>query len=107
MVKAKRARNAETLKQPSPCLRLRAPHFYPDLESVIIALCGSLFMFPVRLQNPQHPAPLHYTCKAQFRISCTNSLLMVYCPAIDEMKYVVERWRWITIITSRSAAWAI
>jgi hypothetical protein len=30
MVKAKRARKAETLKQPSLCLRLRAPHFYPD-----------------------------------------------------------------------------
>ncbi len=30
MLKAKRARNAETLKQPSLCLRLRATHFYPD-----------------------------------------------------------------------------
>jgi len=30
MAKAKRARNAETLKQPSLCLRLRAPYFYPD-----------------------------------------------------------------------------
>ncbi len=30
MVKAKRARKAETLKQPSLCLRLRAPYFYPD-----------------------------------------------------------------------------
>ena len=26
----KRARNAETLKQPSLCLRWCAPHFYPD-----------------------------------------------------------------------------
>ena len=30
MVKAKRARKVETLKQPSCCLRLRAPYFYPD-----------------------------------------------------------------------------
>ena len=30
MAKAKRARNVETLKQPSLCLRLRAPYFYPD-----------------------------------------------------------------------------
>jgi hypothetical protein len=29
-VEAKRAHNAETPKQPSLCLRLRAPHFYPD-----------------------------------------------------------------------------
>jgi hypothetical protein len=32
MVKAKRARKAETLKQPSLCLRLRAPYFYPDIH---------------------------------------------------------------------------
>jgi hypothetical protein len=30
MEKAKRARTAETPKQPSLCLRLRAPYFYPD-----------------------------------------------------------------------------
>jgi hypothetical protein len=30
MVEAKRAHKAETPKQPSLCLRLRAPHFYPD-----------------------------------------------------------------------------
>ena len=30
MVGAKRARKAETPKQPSLCLRLRAPQFYPD-----------------------------------------------------------------------------
>jgi hypothetical protein len=30
MEKAKRARKAETLKQPSLCLRLRAPYLYPD-----------------------------------------------------------------------------
>jgi hypothetical protein len=28
--KAKRARKAETPKQPSLCLRLRAPYLYPD-----------------------------------------------------------------------------
>ena len=32
MEKAKRARKAETPKQPSPCLRLRAPYLYPDHE---------------------------------------------------------------------------
>jgi hypothetical protein len=31
MAMAKRARKAETPKQPSLCLRLRAPYFYPDL----------------------------------------------------------------------------
>jgi hypothetical protein len=30
MGKANRARTAATLKQPSLCLLLRAPHFYPD-----------------------------------------------------------------------------
>jgi hypothetical protein len=30
MAKAKRARKAETPKQPSRCLRLRAPYLYPD-----------------------------------------------------------------------------
>jgi hypothetical protein len=30
MAKAKRARKAETPKQPSSCLRLRAPYLYPD-----------------------------------------------------------------------------
>jgi hypothetical protein len=30
MEKAKRARKAETLKQPSLGLRLRAPYLYPD-----------------------------------------------------------------------------
>ena len=33
MVDAKRARKAETPKQPSLCLRLRAPQFYPDRPS--------------------------------------------------------------------------
>ena len=32
MEKAKRARKAETPKQPSLCLMLRAPYFYPDLD---------------------------------------------------------------------------
>jgi len=31
MVRAKRAHNVETLKQPSCYLRLRAPYFYPDI----------------------------------------------------------------------------
>jgi len=32
MEQAKRARKAETPKQPSLFLRLRAPYFYPDLQ---------------------------------------------------------------------------
>ena len=31
MIRAKRAHKVETLKQPSCYLRLRAPHFYPDI----------------------------------------------------------------------------
>ena len=36
MEKAKRARKAETPKQPSLRLRLSAPHFYPDLKDIVI-----------------------------------------------------------------------
>src|SRR5262245_23267234 len=41
MEKAKRARKAETPKQPSLCLRLRAPYLYPDptATSAAIQLC--------------------------------------------------------------------
>ena len=35
MEKGKRARKAETPKQPSLCLRLRAPHFYPTISGGI------------------------------------------------------------------------
>ncbi len=35
MERAKRARPAETPKQPSLCLRLRAPYFYPDCDEGI------------------------------------------------------------------------
>jgi hypothetical protein len=34
MDKAKRARKAETPKQPSLGLRMRAPYLYPDLPSI-------------------------------------------------------------------------
>jgi hypothetical protein len=41
MAMAKRARKAETPKQPSLCLRLRAPYFYPDhLESRRVEIAG-------------------------------------------------------------------
>jgi hypothetical protein len=41
MEMAKRARKAETPKQPSICLRLRAPYFYPDhLESRKVDIAG-------------------------------------------------------------------
>jgi hypothetical protein len=38
MEKAKRARKAETPKQPSLCLRLRAPYLYPDHK---VSACSS------------------------------------------------------------------
>ena len=37
MDKANRARTAETPKQPSLGLKLRAPYFYPDLRSELVA----------------------------------------------------------------------
>ena len=59
MEKAKRARKAETPKQPSLCLRLRAPYLYPDrfLLAVIrncgVALAISIFFAAAR--GPSHP----------------------------------------------------
>ena len=40
MERAKRARTAETPKQPSLCLRLRAPYFYPDCDEGIAIHIG-------------------------------------------------------------------
>src|SRR3954463_8063829 len=40
MEKAKRARTAETPKQPSLCLRLRAPYFYPDYDEGVAIHIG-------------------------------------------------------------------
>jgi hypothetical protein len=37
MEKAKRARKAETPRQPSLCLRLRAPYLYPDRAYSVMA----------------------------------------------------------------------
>ena len=37
MDKAKRVRTAETPKQPSLGLKLRAPYLYPDLSSLMVA----------------------------------------------------------------------
>jgi hypothetical protein len=42
MEKAKRARKAETPKQPSRCLRLRAPYFYPDQGKTVGDNVGKL-----------------------------------------------------------------
>src|SRR5215813_1336353 len=44
MEKAKRARKAETPKQPSLRLRLRAPHLYPDPEVRISLLTTGRFL---------------------------------------------------------------
>ena len=42
MEKAKRARKAETPKQPSLSLRLRAPYFYPDHSAFDVAGTGDV-----------------------------------------------------------------
>jgi hypothetical protein len=43
MAMAKRARKAETPKQPSLCLRLRAPYVYPDLTySAFLVICNAV-----------------------------------------------------------------
>ena len=43
MDKAKRARTAETPKQPSLGLKLRAPYLYPDRAySAIATVCGTV-----------------------------------------------------------------
>jgi len=42
MEKAKRARKAETPKQPSFCLRLRAPYLYPDPKQTSAALTNAV-----------------------------------------------------------------
>jgi hypothetical protein len=41
MEKAKRARKAETPKQPSPSLRLRAPYLYPDPTAIKDFISGA------------------------------------------------------------------
>ena len=48
MVWAKRARNAETLKQPSLGLMLRAPYFYPTSFHRVALSAG-----PARLTSPE------------------------------------------------------
>jgi hypothetical protein len=72
MARAKRARKAETLKQPSLCLRLRAPYFYPT-PYIPISLSLKSLLVPgpsnplVNLQHHEtrqqtrhnHPPPLH------------------------------------------------
>jgi hypothetical protein len=50
MVGAKRARKAETPKQPSLCLRLRAPYFYPTYTTPLVlqlALELAIFFQPI------------------------------------------------------------
>jgi len=51
MEKAKRARKAETPRQPSLCLRLRAPYLYPDrADSAKTAVAAAR---PARLHAPR------------------------------------------------------
>jgi hypothetical protein len=59
MEKAKRARTAETPKQPSLCLRLRAPYFYPDRAySAITSLCGAT-KCPTQIGQTGHSGQTH------------------------------------------------
>ena len=52
MDKAKRAQTAETLKQPSLRLRLRAPHLYPDPgKRSIWKAAGARFVIPLKPGN--------------------------------------------------------
>jgi hypothetical protein len=51
MDKAKRARTAETPKQPSPGLKLRAPYLYPDKSGICEGL-GVKFPGPTRQKQP-------------------------------------------------------
>src|SRR6202049_3176304 len=53
MDKAKRARTAETPKQPSLGLKLRAPYFYPDTSGICERL-GVKFPGPTRHQPSRH-----------------------------------------------------
>jgi hypothetical protein len=68
MEKAKLARKAETLKQPSLGLRLRAPYLYPD--RVYSATFTFLFLSPSELEALQEyypvvPLQAPYLCVAQ------------------------------------------
>jgi hypothetical protein len=73
MVKAKRARKAETPKQPSPCLRLRAPYLYPDLASRVTPVqtalrnCtgdeGGPFGFGDQVADPKPPRAAAVKCR--------------------------------------------
>jgi hypothetical protein len=47
MVKAKRARTVETPKQPSFNLRLRAPYFYPDRQTLAVLTLSAEQIRPV------------------------------------------------------------
>src|SRR5262245_37985459 len=58
MEKAKRARKAETPKQPSLCLRLRAPYLYPDQSGTRgpgASRCGNCFSAGVQHLIVWHP----------------------------------------------------
>jgi hypothetical protein len=60
MEKAKRARKAETPRQPSLCLRLRAPYLYPDPTATLTdaLLQGTAAGTSIRFQLDRHPAEL-------------------------------------------------
>jgi hypothetical protein len=60
MEKAKRARKAETPKQPSLCLRLRAPYLYPDPTGPALALVLCLLLMGSSDHSiAQHPPTDH------------------------------------------------
>jgi hypothetical protein len=67
MEKAKRARKAETLKQPSLRLRLRAPYLYPDQSAYESA------MRQIR-NHPQHFAVVNPMARPPSKSSFCESL---------------------------------
>ena len=55
MEKAKRARTAETPKQPSLSLRLRAPYLYPDPTLKSLTWASQPTNGPTNLKYPAYP----------------------------------------------------
>jgi hypothetical protein len=86
MEKAKRARKAETPKQPSLCLRLRAPYLYPDRRR------------PVRITEGLPWLLLGELLPVSSRVCCSGSLTVrhpsyeaVGCPESS-----VSPFSWVT-----------
>ena len=76
MEKAKRARKAETPKQPSLCLRLRAPYLYPDQPHLVPDRFGASRRFETKPSAPWRPQPviwLHASLPSRPRPPCKTN----------------------------------